>query len=84
MRFQKMIVSAGIPSIGASDTINLRVAVRPKTREKALALARDQYLYCSDNIDQGVGTSSALAATLMESSSMMLNKRGSEMDKSRS
>jgi len=48
-----------------SDTINLRVAVRPKTREEALALARDQYVYCPDNIDQGVGTYSALAAALM-------------------
>ena len=51
----------------SSDTINLRVAVRPKTREEALALARDQYVYCADNIDQGVRTYSALAAALMES-----------------
>jgi Domain of unknown function (DUF4253) len=43
------------------------VAVRPKTREEALALARDQYVYCADNIDQGVRTYSALAAALMES-----------------
>jgi hypothetical protein len=49
------------------DTINLRVAVRPKTREEALALARDQYVYCADIIDQGVGTYSALAAALMAS-----------------
>ena len=57
----------GAELIGMSfDTINLRVAVRPKTREEALALARDQYLYCPDNIDQGVGTTSALAAALMQ------------------
>ena len=48
-----------------SDTINLRVAVRPKTREEALALARDQYIYCPDITDQGVQTYSALAADLM-------------------
>jgi Domain of unknown function (DUF4253) len=49
----------------SSDTINLRVAAKPKTREEALALARDQYIYCSDIIDQGVQTYSALAADLM-------------------
>jgi hypothetical protein len=49
----------------SSDTINLRVAVKPKTQEEALALARDQYIYCSDVIDQGVQTYSALAADLM-------------------
>jgi len=49
----------------SSDTINLRVATKPKTREEALALARDQYIYCADIIDQGVGTYSALAADLI-------------------
>jgi len=49
----------------SSDTINLRVATKPKTREEALALARDQYIYCNDVIDQGVLTYSALAADLM-------------------
>jgi hypothetical protein len=48
------------------DTMNLRVAHRPATREEALDLAREQYLYCADIVDQGVGTLSALAATLME------------------
>jgi hypothetical protein len=47
------------------DTINLRVAVKPETRTEALALARDQYLYFPDLIDQGVKTYSALAADLM-------------------
>ena len=49
----------------SSDTINVRVATRPKSREEALALARDQYIYCADVIDQGVYTYSALAADLM-------------------
>jgi hypothetical protein len=54
--------------IGMSfDTINLRVATRPKTPDEALALARDQYVYCADVIDQGVRTCSALAAHLMVS-----------------
>ena len=56
----------GAELIGMSfDTINLRVATKPKTREEALALARDQYIYCTDIIDQGVGSYSALAADLM-------------------
>jgi Domain of unknown function (DUF4253) len=47
----------GLELIGMSfDTINLRVAAKPKTREEALALARDQYIYCADIIDQGVQT----------------------------
>lgn len=49
------------------DTINLRAANRPKTRESAMRLARSQYAYCPDIIDQGAGTISALAATLMAS-----------------
>lgn len=49
----------------SSDTIDLRVAAKPKTREEAIALAREQYTYCPDIIDQGVRTYSSLAASLM-------------------
>lgn len=49
------------------DTINLRAANRPTTREHALKLAQEQYRYCPDIIDQGVGTISNLAAALMSS-----------------
>jgi hypothetical protein len=56
----------GAELVGISfDTMNLRVASKPKTREEALALARDQYIYCADIVDQGVQTYSALAADLM-------------------
>ena len=56
----------GAELVGMSfDTINLRLSSGPKTREDALALARDQYVYCPDVIDQGVLTYSALAADLM-------------------
>lgn len=56
----------GAELVGMSaDTINLRVARRPKSREEALALARDQYVYCADIIDQGFSSYSALAADLM-------------------
>jgi hypothetical protein len=49
------------------DTVNLRVRRRPGTRSEALELAREQYLYCNDIVDQGTGTLSELAASLMES-----------------
>jgi hypothetical protein len=51
----------------AFDTINMRVSRRPGTREEALALAQEQYVYCSDIIDQGTQTYSRLAASLMSS-----------------
>lgn len=49
------------------DVMELRVERRPQTREEALDLAREQYRYCSDIVDQGVGDLSALAALLMTS-----------------
>jgi Domain of unknown function (DUF4253) len=49
------------------DTIDLRVGRRPKSRESSMKLAREQYGYCADIVDQGVGTISELAATLMAS-----------------
>ncbi len=55
----------GVEIVGmGGDVINARAARRPTTREEALALGREQYAYCNDLIDQGVGTLSALAATL--------------------
>lgn len=56
----------GTDLVGLSgDTINLRAANRPKTRSVATELARRQYAYCPDIVDQGVGSISALAASLM-------------------
>jgi hypothetical protein len=46
------------------DSMNVRVARLPATREAALELAREQYAYCNDIVDQGVGTLSGLAACL--------------------
>ncbi len=54
--------------IGISgDIIQCSVGRRPATREEALQLAREQYLYCDDIVSQGVGSVEALAATLLES-----------------
>ena len=49
----------------SGDVMNLRVAKRPDTRTEALALAREHYDYCNDVLDQGLGTLSRLAASLM-------------------
>lgn len=58
----------GAELVGLSgDVMNLRVARRPATQEEALDLAREQHIYCSDNIDQGAGTLSIQAASLMVS-----------------
>jgi hypothetical protein len=63
----------GAELVGLShDVMNVRVQSRPPTREAALELAREQYVYCSDIVDQGVQTLSALAAVLMESDLVVL------------
>lgn len=51
----------------SGDVLNLRSARRPASREEALALAREQYFYCADIVDQGTGTLAPLAAGLMSS-----------------
>lgn len=51
-----------------NDVIELRVARPPTTREDALNLARQQFIYCSDIVHQGVGSVDALAATVLDAS----------------
>lgn len=46
------------------DTLYLRAGHRPETREDALALAREQYDYCPDIVDEGLSLNE-LAAGLM-------------------
>jgi Domain of unknown function (DUF4253) len=50
------------------DTIELGVAHPPTNREHAIALAYEQFAYCSDIVDHGGGTLDALAATLLNGS----------------
>lgn len=45
------------------DSLTVR-SIRCPEREDAMALAREQYAYCQDIVEQGVGSISALAATL--------------------
>jgi hypothetical protein len=47
------------------DVMEFIVTRPPTTRDAALALAKEQYLFCNDIVDQGVGDISALAATLL-------------------
>jgi hypothetical protein len=47
------------------DTMSVRVARKPVAREEAIELARVQYAYCNDIVDQGTGSYNGLAAELM-------------------
>ena len=49
-----------------ADIAELRVERPPRDRQAALALAREQFGYCSDVVDQGMGTIEALAASLLD------------------
>ncbi len=49
----------------SSDVIELQVARPPQTREDALALAKEQFIFCADIVHQGTETIEALAATLL-------------------
>jgi hypothetical protein len=50
----------------AGNVVELRVLSPPRDRDAALALAREQYLYCQDIVTQGVQTLQRLAATLLD------------------
>lgn len=50
----------------ANDTIEFTVARPPRTRDEAMALARQQYIYCADIVHQGVQSVEALAATVLD------------------
>jgi hypothetical protein len=49
----------------AGDVVEMEVARPPKDRAAALALAREQFLYCADIVHQGVGSLEALGAILL-------------------
>jgi hypothetical protein len=50
------------------DIIELHVAQPPRERAQALALAYEQFAYCPDIVEQGVGTLRALAVSLLNAS----------------
>lgn len=60
----------GAEVVGLSnDTLELRVARPPRRRSAARALAREQYLYCQDIVDQGIRSIEALAIALLRAPS---------------
>jgi hypothetical protein len=48
-----------------NDVIEMMVAEPPRTRKEAMHLARDQYHYCEDIVEQGTYTLEALAGGLL-------------------
>lgn len=50
------------------DVMEFTVANPPTTREAASKLAMEQYIFCPDIVEQGVGDVVTLAATLQNSS----------------
>lgn len=56
----------GIEVVGITmDVIELAVKNPPTTKQQALALAEQQFIYCPDIVYQGTQTISALAASLL-------------------
>ena len=51
----------------SGDVIECTVKTPPSSKQAALALAREQFVYCSDIVHQGVRSIEALAATLLNS-----------------
>lgn len=49
------------------DVLNMKIKRRPTTKDEALALALEQFLYCEDLVFQGTETLEALAGALMVS-----------------
>lgn len=49
------------------DVMEFTVSKPPADRDSAMALAKEQYIFCSDIVEQGVGDIAALAAALMNS-----------------
>lgn len=49
------------------DTVEMQVKHRPQMLEDAVTLAMEQYIYCNDIVDQGVGEPALLAKFLMQS-----------------
>ena len=55
-----------VPAVITHDVLEFRLP-QPVDREKAQALALEQYAWCPDLVEQGVGTVGALADTLSQS-----------------
>lgn len=58
---------AAVPTTITNDIIEFHVERPPRTRADATKLAREQFIYCPDLVNQGVGTLGNLAAALVDS-----------------
>ncbi|MCA8910936.1 MAG: DUF4253 domain-containing protein [Planctomycetes bacterium] len=56
----------GVISV-TQDVVECEISHPPQDRPAAIALAREQYAYCPDVVDQGTGTLASLAAGLLQS-----------------
>jgi hypothetical protein len=60
----------GAEPVGLShDVLEMRVSKRPAGAQDASRLAVEQYAYCADLVDQGVGTVESLATLLIKTRS---------------
>ena len=64
MRFWQQNFGAEVVGI-TSDVVEMLVGCPPSNRIDALKLAKQQYLYCQDIVDQGTQTLEVLAASLL-------------------
>jgi hypothetical protein len=55
---------AEVVSISDGDTIEMQVTKPPLDADTAFRLAQEQYMYCADIVDQGVGSLTKLAVNL--------------------
>jgi len=67
MKRWKQLFGAEVVGI-SHDVVEMRVTKPPTDRESALELAREQYAYCIDIVEQGTQTQSKLAASLINGS----------------
>jgi hypothetical protein len=68
MRFWQQCWDAEVVGI-TRDVVEIRVGNPPSNKVDALKLAKQQYLYCEDIVDQGTRTLESLAAGLLDGTS---------------
>jgi hypothetical protein len=66
LRYWESAYGAQIASMSAA-VIECVVERPPRTKEAAMTLALQQYYYCSDFVEQGIGTIAGLGSTLLNS-----------------
>jgi hypothetical protein len=65
LRYWQQVYGAELACL-TNSVLEARVFQPPETREAALALAREQFLFARDIVEQGTGTVDGLAAELLD------------------